>query len=112
MPELPIEISLDEVKELLDAKAGGFRLIDCREPDEWDICRIEGAELMPLSRFAEAAEAKLGDRGQRLVIYCHHGMRSLNAAAWLRQRGHDAAQSMTGGIAAWAAHIEPEMPRY
>lgn len=112
MDALPIEIGLDEVKGLLDAKADGFRLIDCREPDEWDICRIEGAELMPLSRFAEDAAARLGDTEQRLVVYCHHGMRSLNAAAWLRQRGHHSAQSMVGGIAAWAAHMEPGMPRY
>lgn len=110
---LPLEISVQETSELLSAAGGkSVRLIDCREPDEWDICHIAGAELMPLTRFGEEADAKLHDPGERLIIYCHHGMRSLRAASWLRQKGFDNAQSMAGGIAAWSDYVDPEMPRY
>lgn len=110
---LPLEISVQETSELLSAAGGkSVRLIDCREPDEWDICHIAGAELMPLTRFAEEAGSRLTDKAQRLIVYCHHGMRSLRAASWLRQQGHHSAQSMAGGIAAWADSIEPEMARY
>lgn len=112
MPELPVEISVNDAHELLQAGDDAVRLIDCREEDEWDICHIGGAELMPLTRFGEEATTKLQDKTQRLIIYCHHGMRSLRAAGWLRQTGFDNVQSMAGGIAAWSDYVDPEMPRY
>lgn len=109
---LPVEIDVNAVKALLEAAADTFRLIDCREQDEWNICHIDGAELMPLTRFGEEADAKLNDPAQRVIIYCHHGMRSLRAASWLRQKGFDKVQSMAGGIAAWSDYVDPEMQRY
>lgn len=112
MAELPIEISVEDTSALLQSDRGSFRLIDCREQDEWDICHIEGAELMPLTRFGEEAAAKITQKDQRIIIYCHHGMRSLRAASWLRQTGFDKVQSMAGGIAAWSDYVDPEMPRY
>ena len=112
MPLLPIEISVEDTSSLLQTDRPNFRLIDCREQDEWDICHIDGAELMPLTRFGEEATAKLQDKNQRIIIYCHHGMRSLRAASWLRQTGFDNVQSMAGGIAAWSDYVDPEMPRY
>lgn len=113
MPELPIEISVEETSALLSVRASTpFRLIDCREEDEWAICHIDGAELMPLTRFGEEAMAKLQDKSRRIIIYCHHGMRSLRAASWLRQTGFENAQSMAGGIAAWSDYVDPGMPRY
>lgn len=112
MPELPVEISVNETHELLQAGDQAIRLIDCREEDEWDICHIDGAELMPLTRFDEEADAKIQDTNQRVIIYCHHGMRSLRAASWLRQKGFDKVQSMAGGIAAWSDYVDPAMPRY
>jgi len=92
-----------------------FRLIDCREDDEFAFNRIEGAELIPLSQFAELAPAKLigKEAGQiPLVIYCHHGMRSLQATHFLRQHGVENVWSMSGGIEAWSLQIDPEVPRY
>lgn len=111
MPELPLETDVEEVSALLDS-SNAPRLIDCREDDEWQICRIEGAELVPLSRFGEAAKLRFTDTSQHVVIYCHHGMRSLRAASWLRAQGFEKAQSMRGGIERWADLIEPEMARY
>ena len=112
MPPLPIEISVEDTSSLLQTDRSNFRLIDCREQDEWDICHIDGADLMPLTRFGEEVTAKLQDKSQRIIIYCHHGMRSLRAASWLRQTGFDNVQSMAGGIAAWSDYVDPEMPRY
>ena len=112
MPELPIEISVTETQALLGDPSSAVRLIDCREQDEWDICHIKGAELIPLTRFAEEATARLHDPAQHLIVYCHHGMRSLRATNWLRQKGFTATQSMAGGIAAWSDEVDPEMPRY
>ena len=108
---LPSEISVEELKELLDQKQP-LRLIDCREDDEWHCCHIEGAQLIPLSNFAEAALAKLSDHDQHLVVYCHHGMRSMRATMWLRQQGFHQTQSLRGGIDLWAELIDPSVPRY
>ncbi len=108
---LPTEISVEELKELLDSKQP-VRLIDCREDDEWHICRIEGAQLVPLSNFAENVQAKLSNRDQHLVVYCHHGVRSMRATLFLRQQGFHQTQSMRGGIDLWSELIDPAVPRY
>lgn len=89
------------------------RLIDCREEDEFALCRIEGAELVPLSRFAEMSSAILSADDERpVVVYCHHGMRSMNATQYLRQLGLEKVWSLAGGIDHWSVAIDPEVPRY
>jgi rhodanese-related sulfurtransferase len=111
-PELPLEVSVAETHQLLDTDAPTIRLIDCREEDEWQICRIQGAELVPLSEFGELIARRFTDPNQHVIVYCHHGMRSQRAALWLRQQGILNAQSMRGGIELWAQEVEPEMARY
>ena len=108
---LETEIGPEDLKALLDA-ASPARLIDCREIDEWHTCKIEGAQLIPLSQFAELAPAKLGDKTQHLVVYCHHGMRSMRATLWLRQQGYAQTQSLRGGIDLWSELIDSSVPRY
>lgn len=111
--EVPIEVSVAEVQAILEAPGPrSHRIIDCREEDEWRICHIRGAELMPLTRFAEETITKLTDHAEPIIVYCHHGMRSLRAASWLRQRGYHQTQSMRGGIDAWASQVDPGMARY
>lgn len=88
------------------------RLIDCREPEEWDICRLPGAELIPLGTFPQQAAALAAESPCGLVVYCHHGMRSLRAAMFLRSQGFQNAFSMHGGIDAWSRTVDPETPRY
>ena len=93
------------------------RLIDCREEDEWAICRIESpgerpTELIPLSRFAAEAPEKLGEESRPVVIYCHHGMRSMNATLFLRERGIEKVWSLAGGIDLWSTQVDPSVPRY
>jgi rhodanese-related sulfurtransferase len=88
------------------------RLVDCREEDEFAICNIAGAELIPLTRWVERAAQVLPDPDQPILIYCHHGMRSMQAARWLEARGYTDVRSLTGGIERWSAEIDPTVPRY
>jgi rhodanese-related sulfurtransferase len=85
-------------------------IIDVREPWEYERCRIEGSRSMPLrelpARLAELPE----DRD--LVLVCHHGSRSEQAAAWLAHNGYPRVRNLEGGIDAWARVVEPAMPRY
>jgi len=106
-----LEISCEELQALREA-GEPFRLVDCREEDEWNICRIEGAELAPLSSFAEDAPQRFADPAEPIVIYCHHGMRSANAARFLRQRGLSHVWSLAGGVEDWAVEMDPAMARY
>ena len=107
-PETTIELLPARVSELLPAiLRGEIELIDCREDNEWRFNRIEGARLVPLTRFSEAAVPE-----KPTIIYCHHGMRSLRATQYWRSRGNDAVWSMTGGIDRWSAEIDPAVPVY
>lgn len=110
MNDVPLELTIDEACALKET--GHARWIDCRELDEWHICHIEGAELLPLSRFVEEAKNRLSNHDQKLVVYCHHGVRSLRAVHWLRREGFSQAQSLSGGIDRWAETVDPDMARY
>ena len=88
------------------------RLVDCREADELAICQIPGHEWFPLGTFSEAGERLTADEARGVVVYCHHGVRSLQATHFLRSIGVENAFSMTGGIEEWALRIDPEMARY
>ena len=89
-----------------------MRLIDCREDDEFVLCRIEGATLVPLQQIPSRLHEVEGDGGLPIVVYCHHGMRSLNATQFLRSKGVTASFSLRGGIDAWSLDIDPLVPRY
>ncbi|MGC9971343.1 MAG: rhodanese-like domain-containing protein [Bryobacteraceae bacterium] len=112
MEGLPVEISVLEVKRRLEA-GEAVRLIDVREPQEFAMCRIEGAELIPMRSIPKELAALKEKTGERaLVFYCHHGPRSLQVVTWLRQRGLAGCQSMQGGIDRWAASVDPGVRRY
>ncbi len=107
------EISPEALRAQMDEPGERtFRLIDVREQDEFDICKLEQAELMPLSSFAETALNRLKGEKRPIILYCHHGMRSGNATQWLMQKGFDNVINLTGGIDAWALTVEPTMTRY
>lgn len=110
MEQLPIEITPAEVKDLTDA-GEALHLIDVREPEEHSICRIEGAELIPMRSIPQNLN-RLDDDGPRLVVFCHHGVRSLSVVDWLRRQGVENCQSMAGGIDLWSVTVDPEVPRY
>jgi rhodanese-related sulfurtransferase len=106
MDELTIEPQ--QVHEMIE-KGVKFLLLDCREPWEYDTARIEGATLMPMRQIPVKVDEIPKD--QPVVVYCHSGMRSINAAAWLKRRGVNAL-SMSGGIDQWSKEIDPKVPRY
>ncbi|MDF1739660.1 MAG: rhodanese-like domain-containing protein [Verrucomicrobiales bacterium] len=109
------EITPAELQSLLlNDESPPFRLVDCREEDEYAFCRIEKGELIPLSRFAEEATTKLlGDENPvPVIVYCHHGVRSMSATMYLRGQGLPNTWSLAGGIDLWSAQIDPEVPRY
>jgi rhodanese-related sulfurtransferase len=104
-----LEISVAEFRRR--QKAGEeFLLVDVREPWEFEVCRIEGAKLMPMRTIPANLQALDGD--EDVICYCHHGQRSLDVAAWLRAQGVESAQSLAGGIERWSREIDPTVPRY
>jgi len=104
-----LEILPAELKVRMD-RGESVVLLDVREPWEHQLCRIEGARLIPLGSLP-ASLPTLPDELE-LVCYCHHGMRSLDAAAWLRVQGFEKAKSLAGGIERWSREIDPRVPRY
>lgn len=88
-----------------------FRLIDVREPHEYAIAHIEGAELFPLSQ----AQQWIGSlpKNETLVVFCHSGFRSQQVAQYLvRQLGFPQVANMLGGIDEWSLRVDPSVPRY
>jgi len=108
-PLANIEITPREVKERLD-RGEKFLFVDVREPWEFQTTHIEGSKLIPLGQIP--ANLPTFEAADEIVLFCHHGMRSLDAAAWLRARGVDGARSMSGGIERWSTEIDPAVPRY
>lgn len=107
------EVTPEELRGLLNRPGPrDFRLIDVREEDEFQICRLDWAELIPLSQLPEQAPRRLVDKDRPIVVYCHHGMRSAHAAEWLRSVGYEHVFNLVGGIEAWAERVEPTMRRY
>jgi rhodanese-related sulfurtransferase len=106
----PLEITPGEVKRRLD---GGepLTLIDVREIPERNICHIDGATLIPMNEIPKQLE-RLRREPAPLVVFCHHGVRSLRVVSWLREQGFADCQSMSGGIDAWSLAVDPAVPRY
>jgi rhodanese-related sulfurtransferase len=87
-------------------------LLDCREPNEHDFARIEGGVLIPMSELPERLGEFDEHRSRDIIVYCHHGVRSLRVVQWLRQCGIDRAQSLAGGIDQWSLEVDGTVPRY
>jgi adenylyltransferase/sulfurtransferase len=104
-----LEISVSDLKQRLD-RAEKILLVDVREPWEHAQCRIEGSVLVPMG--AIPANLQRLDIDQPVVCYCHHGMRSMDVANWLRAQGVADAKSLAGGIDRWSLEIDPKVPRY
>src|SRR4051794_18693597 len=107
---IPLEITPGEVKERLE-RGEKLRLVDVREPHEFQQARIEGSELIPMRTVPQALASLQGEEAA-VVVFCHHGMRSLQVVNWLREQGIEACSSMAGGIDRWSREIDPGVPRY
>ena len=106
---LPQQLSPREVKRLLDA---GQRivLLDVREPEEVGLVRLESSIHIPMDEIPGRLHEI--DPDADIVVYCHHGIRSANVAAFLAQRDFTSVANLTGGIDAWSLTIDPSLPRY
>ncbi len=104
-------IDCETVKRRLDA-GDDFLLLDCREADEFETAQIDGAQRLPMSQLQERLGELDDHRDREVIVYCHHGVRSLRVAHWLRENGFRHAVSMAGGIDEWSQQIDPSVPRY
>jgi rhodanese-related sulfurtransferase len=85
-------------------------IVDVREPWEFERCRIEGSHLVPLRELTARFRELPQDRD--LVLVCHHGGRSAQAAEWLSRNGFPRVRNLAGGVDAWSRTVDPAMPRY
>ena len=106
----PDEVTVQEMKRALDNPVSNIKVIDVREPDEYQIAHVNGVPLYPLSvlpqRFTEL------DPNVQYYIHCKSGVRSLRALAFLREQGFKYVKSVKGGISAWADEIDHAVPKY
>ena len=106
----PDEVTVQDMKQALDNPALGIKVIDVREPDEYQIAHIDGVPLIPVGslpqRFTEL------DPNQQYYLHCKGGARSLRALQFLREHGFKHVKSVKGGINAWADEIDHTVAKY
>ena len=97
-------------QRLNDAQQPAPLLLDVREPWELEICLIEGSVAMPMgsvpARFVEL------ERDREIVVICHHGGRSAQVGMFLERQGFSNVINLAGGVAGWAAQVDPRMAQY
>ncbi|MDR3746902.1 MAG: rhodanese-like domain-containing protein [Acidobacteriota bacterium] len=103
------EITTEQLKLLRDA--GSVTVLDVREPWEFATAQIDGSKNIPMGDIPARFTQEL-DPEDHIVVVCHHGVRSMNVTAWLRQQGLEKVQSLRGGIDRWAREIDPRLPVY
>lgn len=109
--ELPLEVDVFQVQAWLQSGEATV-LLDCREEFEREICKLEPSLFIPMQQTPAQMEVLEPYRQQRLIVYCHGGVRSYHLATWLRSQGFLQAQSMALGIDGWSLYIDPKVPRY
>lgn len=105
------QITPGDLKRMLDAGAPVY-LVDVRNPDEYAYCHLPGSVLVPLPELIARVEEVQPPPGSTVVVYCHHGVRSLSGAAILQRAGIDNAASLAGGIDQWSLTVDANVPRY
>lgn len=95
---------------LTRAESAAPLLLDVREPWEFAICHIAGSTMMPMASVPARAEEL--DPEAEIVVVCHHGMRSAQVCMFLERQGFSNVFNLVGGVAAWAAEVDPAMPQY
>jgi rhodanese-related sulfurtransferase len=87
-------------------------LIDVRQPWEHQLAALPNSLLIPLNELAQRSREIAVDALTLIVVYCHHGIRSLSAGAFLERLGFTNVHSLNGGIDAWSCEVDPAVPRY
>jgi rhodanese-related sulfurtransferase len=105
------QLKVQELSTLL-AAGGPVYLLDVRQPWEHDLAALPDSTLIPLDQLVARAGEVQPPQGATVVVYCHHGIRSLSGAALLQRLGFDDVASLAGGIDAWSLHVDPKVPRY
>ena len=109
--DLPLRVSVQEVDRLLSEEKP-ILLLDCRQQEEYDLVRLSPSTLIPMDELPDRVSELRNQMEERIVVYCHMGVRSEMVCQWLRERGFPNVQTMTGGIDAWALTIDTSLPRY
>lgn len=105
------EISVTELAKLIE-NGHAVHLIDVRQPWEHQLARLPGSVLLPLNDLPNRSGEVPRDPGTRVILYCHHGVRSLSAVNYLQRLGFHHVRSLAGGIDAWSCEVDPTVPRY
>ncbi len=106
----PDEVTVRQLKQALDNPQSGIRVIDVREPNEYQIAHIEGTTLLPLSQLAQRFHEL--NTEQAYYIHCKVGARSMRALEFLRTQGFKNLKNVAGGIDAWSNEIDRSVPKY
>ena len=104
------EIATEELKSLRDA-ASNVTVLDVREPWEVEVAKIADSKHIPMGDIPARFSQEL-DPEDHIIVVCHHGVRSMNVTAWLRQQGFEKVQSLRGGIDRWSREVDPKVPIY
>lgn len=107
-----LEMTPREAAAALKGGEEGFILIDCREPFELAMARVEGTVDIPMGEVASRLSEIEADEETRIGVICHSGRRSLQVAMYLQEQGLRGARSVAGGIDLWSVDIDPSVPRY
>ncbi|MGL5834152.1 MAG: rhodanese-like domain-containing protein, partial [Waterburya sp.] len=108
------EMSVQDLKQLMDSGQNNFVLLDVRNPNEYEIAKIDGSVLIPLSELEDGSaiqKVKELVNGHRLIAHCKLGGRSAKALNILREAGIEGT-NVKGGIAAWSQEIDSSIPQY
>lgn len=108
------EFSVEKLANLSDEERADWQFIDVREPQEVDLAKIEGFEVLSLSQFQQWSESIYArfDKDKPTVVMCHHGMRSYQMCQWLMDRGFTDLKNLSGGIDAYSRFVDRSIPRY
>ena len=106
-----LQITATQAQKLLSSEKPPF-LLDVRTPGEYQIANIRGAHLIPLQEIPFRWEELEAQRGQPMILHCHHGMRSHQAAMFLAEKGFSQLHNLQGGIDAWSKDVDPSVARY
>lgn len=104
------QISAKQLQAKMQQEENAFILLDVREPEEFSVASIAGSILIPLNQLQQRVEEL--DRRREIVVMCHHGIRSQQAAEYLEYCGFSEVVNLTGGIEAWSCQCDPGITRY
>jgi rhodanese-related sulfurtransferase len=105
------QITVSQLRDMLrDNAAEKPRMLDVREPWEWQLARIEGADNLPMGQIPAAVDDI--DKTRPTVVICHHGTRSLQVVAFLQRQGFTNLHNLIGGIDAWSREIDSAVALY